>query len=213
MFPITTLTLRRCALALALSTCGVLAQASSGPVSFHATIDSSTMTGGGYLDFALIPGQVPATGATVTLSNFSGAFGSSFELSGDASGTLASAFTLGNTMAYNDLFHSVTLGGTFGFDVTFGGDYATSAGNIGTTFGVGLLAADQVTYLGNANGNLFQMELTPMQGELPGTVDVSVLAGDVASIAAVPEPSEYLMMLAGLGILGALVRRRRQSAA
>lgn len=47
---------------------------------------------------------------------------------------------------------------------------------------------------------------TPMLGSLNATASTYV----GASVAPVPEPSEYLMMLAGLGLVGVAVRRRKQ---
>ena len=45
--------------------------------------------------------------------------------------------------------------------------------------------------------------------KVSGAVSGIAGGGYVAQIAAVPEPSEYLMMLAGLGIVGYAVRRKR----
>jgi len=39
------------------------------------------------------------------------------------------------------------------------------------------------------------------------------IANGVAAVAAVPEPETYAMMLAGLGLLGYMARRRKQQAA
>ncbi|MBY0579077.1 MAG: PEPxxWA-CTERM sorting domain-containing protein [Burkholderiales bacterium] len=38
----------------------------------------------------------------------------------------------------------------------------------------------------------------------------AMLPGNVSTIAAVPEPGEWVMMLAGFGLIGAIVRRRKQ---
>lgn len=203
---------RRTAIALALSGLAALAGAAELPAgsSFHAQIDTSAFSGAGWLDLQFNPGMLPAVGATVTLSHFTGAFGSEFYLEGGASGSLLSSITLSNSSGFNDMFQSLTLGGQFGFDVSFGGAYTSTAGTVGTTFSVGLLSADQTSYLGNPDGVLFQVELTPMLGSAPASTSLTMLAGNVASISAVPEPSSWLMLAAGMTLLGAAVRRQKQ---
>lgn len=205
--------LRRTAVALALSGLAALAGAAELPAgnSFHAQIDTSAFSGAGWLDLQFNPGMLPAVGATVTLSHFTGAFGSEFYLEGGASGALPGSITLSNTSSFNDLFHSLTLGGQFGFDVSFGGAYTSTAGTVGTTFSVGLLGADQMSYLGNPDGVLFQVELTPMFGGAPASTSLTMLAGNVASITAVPEPSSYLMLVGGLALLGGALRRQKKN--
>lgn len=204
--------LRRTAVALALSGLTALAGAADLPAgsTFHAQIDTSAFSGAGWLDLQFNPGMLPAVGATVTLSHFTGAFGSEFYLEGGASGTLSGSITLSNTSSFNDLFQSLTLGGQFGFDLSFSGAYTGTAGTVGTTFSVGLIGADQFSYLGNPNGPLFQVELTPTFGGTPASTSLTMMAGNVASISAVPEPSTYLLLVGGLAVLGGAVRRQKQ---
>lgn len=206
MFKNTLFTLRGGLLALALAGCASFANADT---SYHATIDTSSMSGEGWLDLTFLPGMEQAVGATATLSNFSGAFGSGLDLSGDASGALPGSFTLGNGQSWNEVVQALTLGGSFSFDVSFSGAYQNTAGT-GTTLGVGLLTSDQGAYLGNPAGNLFEIYLTPLQSN-----SSSVFAADVATlavaVAAVPEPSEYLLLIGGLCVLGAVSARRRRS--
>lgn len=200
------LTLRRAVLAAVLAASSSLALAD--PLGYHVEIDTSAFSGAGFLDFAFIAGNSPAPGASATLSNFSGAFGALESLEGNVSGSLPGTLTFGNSGAYNDWFHNVTLGGKFAFNIVFGGDFLTTAGNAGTTFGVGLLDASGMSYLGNVNGNLLQFELTPVYGGAPASVAGSTYAS-IASISAVPEASEWMMLTGGLALIGLALRRRQ----
>ncbi len=200
------LTLRRALLAAVLAASSSLALAD--PLGYHVEIDTSAFSGAGFLDFAFIAGNSPAPGASATLSNFSGAFGALESLEGNVNGSLPGTLTFGNSGAYNDWFHNVTLGGKFAFNIVFGGDFLTTAGNAGTTFGVGLLDASGRRYLGNVNGNLLQFELTPVYGGAPASIAGSTYAS-IASISAVPEASEWMMLTGGLALIGLALRRRQ----
>ncbi|PMQ10687.1 NF038129 family PEP-CTERM protein [Janthinobacterium sp. AD80] len=200
------LTLRRAVLAAVLAASSSLALAD--PLGYHVEIDTSAFSGAGFLDFAFIAGNSPAPGASATLSNFSGAFGALESLEGNVSGSLPGTLTFGNSGAYNDWFHNVTLGGKFAFNIVFGGDFLTTAGSAGTTFGVGLLDASGMSYLGNVNGNLLQFELTPVYGGAPASIAGSTYAS-IASISAVPEASEWMMLTGGLALIGLALRRRQ----
>ena len=204
--PTFNLTLRRAVLAALLAGSSSLALAD--PLAYRVEIDTSQFSGAGFLDFAFIAGNSPAPGASAVLSNFSGAFGALASQEGNVSGSVPGTLTFGNGGAYNDWFHNVTLGGKFGFNIVFGGDFLNTAGNAGTTFGVGLLDYTGMAYLGNANGNLLQFELTPLNGGLPASVAGSTYAS-IASISAVPEASEWMMLTGGLALIGFALRRRQ----
>lgn len=200
------LTLRHAVLAAVLA--GSSSVALADPLGYHVEIDTSQFSGAGFLDFAFIAGNSPAPGATATLSQFTGAFGALETQEGSVSGSAPGTLTFGNSGAYNDWFQNVTLGGKFAFNIVFGGDFLTTAGNAGTTFGVGLLDATATSYLGNVNGNLLQFELTPLNGGLPASIAGSTYAS-IASISAVPEASEWMMLTGGLALIGFALRRRQ----
>jgi len=200
-----TTTARRAIVAALLAASSSLALAD--PLSYHVEIDTSQYSGAGFLDFAFIAGNAPVPGATATLSNFSGAFGALESQEGNVSGSLPGMLVFGNGGGYNDWFHNVMLGGKFGFNIVFGGDFLNAEGMAGSTFGVGLLDASGVAYLGNPAGNVVQFELMPMVAGLPATVSGSAYGG-FASVSAVPEASQWLMLSGGLALMGLALRRR-----
>jgi len=73
---------------------------------------------------------------------------------------------------------------------------------------VGLLDASGTAYLGNVNGNVLQFELTPLNGGVPASIAGSTYAS-IASISAVPEASEWMMLTGGLALVGLALRRRQ----
>ena len=173
--------------------------ASAGPT-YQVTIDTEGLSGTGMLDFAFL-GLGSAGPATAYLSNFSGDYGD-YWLEGDATGTRDTGITMGNAVFFNDFLQSVTLGGIFRFNVMF--DQAGEGD--GMTLGVALYDEFFTTYLG-AEGSLVQFDLIPGSG-----VAVSAAEG-VARVAEVPEPASMAMLLAGLMLMGAVVRGRRAAQA
>ncbi|MFM9437711.1 hypothetical protein ACFDR9_004801 [Janthinobacterium sp. CG_23.3] len=194
-------------LTLAVALAGAAAAAAAAP-GYHVEIDTSRFSGAGFLDFVFIPGNSGAPAASATLRHVSGAFGGVVAQEGDVSGAVGGVLSLRNGGFYNGLFQSIALGGQFSFDVEFGGAFQFADGGAGSTFGVGLLDASGARYLGNPGGNVVQFELMPAFGGAPAGVSGAVYGG-VATIAAVPEPGAWLMLSAGLALLGWGARRRR----
>lgn len=194
-------TLRQALLALLLVSGASLAEAAL----YHVELDTSAYSGAAYLDLLFTAGDPSAAPSFASLSNFSGALGRLLSQDGDVSGTLGNGAVFGTSGAFNEVFQSVTLGGKFSFDVQFAGGFLATPGDAGSTFSVALY--DDHGYVGY-QGNLAEFQLLPAYAGNPAAVLAS--ANGDASISAVPEPSVWLMVCAGLLVL-ALFQRRRSS--
>ncbi|MDR7052112.1 hypothetical protein J2X54_004614 [Duganella sp. 3397] len=212
MFTPTFTSLRRAALVLALSACTSLASAAS---VFQIELDTSSLVAAngpsGWIDLQFNPGNSGTPYAQALLTNFFG-FGDAANAvtAGNVSGSLASGYVIGNNDAsgYNDLFHGVNFGGKVGFTVTFSGDLDPSLSGLGSAFGVSLFDNSGTMALGTAaaNGALVVLNWTSL-----GSAVATPLVNQIGtSVSAVPEPHTWLMLGAGLALLGGVARRRRQ---
>ena len=196
MFKLSTL-FSRALLALAFA-CGA-GTAVAGPT-YQVSINTSAFAGtSGFLDFSFLALGTAAP-AFATVSNFSGALEAGSIPSGDVTGALPGVVAIGNTTAFNDLLQAVTFGGLFTFDLTFMADDAGA----GSTFGVALVNDSMTDYLG-VSGNVVEI------GVQPGAA-ASVSTTAFSSVNVVPEPSDLLLMLSGLAVMGAIVRRKQGTA-
>lgn len=197
MFKFSTL-FTRALLALALA-CGTGA-AVAGPT-YQVTVNTSSLAGtNGFLDFTF--GALgTAAPAFATLSNLTGALGADVIPSGDVVGTPPGPVTIGNTTGFNDLLQGVTFGGLFTFDLSFTAD----DGIAGSTFSVALVNDSVSDFVGYA-GNIVEIALQP---GAPTTVNA---VADFASVSVVPEPSDMLLMMSGLALMGWVVRRKAGTA-
>jgi hypothetical protein len=215
MFTLST-NLRRGLLALALSCGAALAQAQT----YHIEIDTSSFaasSGSGWLDLQFDGFGSAASAANASISTLSGAFDLSqaVQLSGDAAGSVAGGFKLDSATSFNDVFQAVNYGGKFSFDVTFTGGVDASASAAGSAFTVTAYGADQATLLGKgdpASGSLAMLNWTPAStAGANGTVSVTVFDSattGVSAVSAVPEPSSWLMLALGAGMVAYAARRR-----
>ena len=206
--------LRHAALALALTACASLASAAS---VFQIEIDTSSLVAAngntGWIDLQFSPGNGGTPYAQASLSNFFG-FGdpASAELAGSVSGSLASGYVIGNDGAgdYNDLLHAVNFGGKVGFTVSFSGDLDPASSGLGSTFSVSLLNHSLTTALGNDDPN---SPLVLLNWTSLGSITATPLTNTIGiSVSAVPEAETWLLLGAGLALVGGLARRRRLAA-
>ena len=182
---------------LALVLAGGANTAFAGPT-YHFTVDTSGLTGTGYLDltFAALAGAAPAT---ATLTHFDGAFDGTALVTGAVGGNVSSAVTFGNGPTFNELLQAVTFGGLLSFDAAF---EIAPGGTIGTTFGIALVNAALDNYVPGTSGNVATIDLMP---DAPATIWT-----DAAFVTAtpVPEPSGLPVFATGC-VLAALALCRR----
>ena len=213
-------TLRQATLGLALLglSAAAMAQQAANDL-YRVVIDVTHLAGNGWLDLQFNPGQDGAPLAFANLTNIQGALtpGETAEVAGSVNGEFNGygvRFT--NDTSYNNLFQSVQLGQKISFDIQFSGPFKTATSNIGSSFGLALYTADQSNTIGNGDslsGSLLTFSLNPASGGQFGNSSALVYDSALVSVTAVPEPSEWAMMLAGLAVLGVMVKRRQRVAA
>lgn len=204
-------TLRRSLLALALGACASLASAAT----LHVELDTTGLGSDGWIDLAFNPASPAAALAYADLSHFVGFNGAiAAETVGSVSGSLASGYHFANDDAggWNDLFHAVHLGGKLSFDISFSGAADPSYNTLQSAFSVALWGDHDATVALGApgpDGTLLTLNWLPaaaagQQGSVTSVISDQAVAG----VSAVPEPSSWLMLGAGLALLG-MARRRR----
>lgn len=199
-----TLTLRQALMALALAVTSLAAQAGVIPT-YKVSINTAVATGtSGYLDFSFMQ-NLGGPGAQATISNLAGAL-NGIDHSVDA-GTVgnpgAGIYTMLNDNSYLSMM--ADFGGVFSFDLAFDGDFLGTEGLDISRFAVAALN-DAFTSIGGADFAV-TFDLYPMIGGANAFVEFGADAG-LARVDAIPEPSELLLMLTGLALLGLFARRR-----
>ena len=208
MFNLTTL--RRSLLAIALGACTTLASAAG---TFHVELNTQNLGSTGWIDIQLGSAPMQSSAAWADLSHFSGFIDPASAQLSDVTGSLANGYRLDTSNAgWSDLFHQVNYaGGKISFDLTIDG----AIGSNYSSFSVSLYDANQQLLSGTAGADGFsvlRLDFAPpaSAGE-SGSLLVNGYDASLVQITAVPEPSSWLMLGAGVALLG-LARRRQLQA-
>jgi MYXO-CTERM domain-containing protein len=180
----------RALLALALLTGATAAYAT--PV-YHVAVDTTGTGGDGYMQIDFLP-FVTTDVLTATIGGLSGAFTGTPDLTHVTQS--GNTFTFSSDM-FSEFFQTITLGGKFGFDVSFGGT-PTDGGS--TTFSVSLIDG-----LGNYL-SLPAAQIVLAAGTSPAIATDAAFA--TVTVNPVPEPADWALVMTGLLLLAALQRRR-----
>ncbi len=200
--------LRRSVLALALAGAAAAAAAATA----HIELDTRHMGGVGWLRLEFNPADATAALAFASVNNmFAFIDPESAEYEGQVGGSAPAGLVFANGAERNSIFHQVQLGGVVSFDLDISGDPA--AAQVPTVFALALFGADRVSKLGHqdpASGSLLRLTWRPdNSGGMGGSMAERNFDPDLVHVSAVPEPSAWLTLGAGLGLLGLLGARRR----
>jgi hypothetical protein len=187
--------LRHVVLAMGLAAASLTAGASVLPT-YHISVADTATADVAYIDF-LFSSIVGAAPVTATLSNFTGAPLSELDRQCEVSGT-PDRFAIGNFGACNYLL--LAASGPFSFDLNF------SEGFIGadTTFASN---SDFSIALYNSDFEIFGDETGTLDFALSKTGVVPTSTSSVVSVAEVPEPTDWMLMLTGLAFVVYMTRR------
>lgn len=188
---------------LALSLLGAIPAALAGPT-YQVTINTAKLPASlppaSMLDLQFLA-LGSAEPAFAYLSNFSGDL--DLVSLDNASGDLASGFTIRNDSGFNSVLFQLLSASTIRFDVRF----ETGASGDGTTFSAALL--DE--FYGNLG--LDENDFSPLLeiALMPGSDDGLRVTAGLANVNAVPEPSDWALVLTGLLLIAAMRRVQKRS--
>ena len=207
MFNIKSL-LRQCSLAIVFTAAAAAAQA--GPTSFHVAVDTHALPAQTSLISLQFAGTAAATPLSAVISNRMGAF-DGVSLTGNVDVT-AAGISMSNLFYQDGNFadFSGLFGGLFSFDIAFSGDYAAQMGGEVSSLFISLLDLGLNTLSGTDVAGVGGFDFAQGAAVKPVMADAQFITITPNPDAVVPEPSQWLLMLAGLALLGATLRRRAQ---
>jgi len=185
-------------MALALAMGAAAAQA--GPI-YHVAINAATFgPGAGTLEFAFAGPELTPT--TATVSNLTGALGAATQSAfviGAAPGDIV--FTNGDS--YNFLSYAVAnIGGMYEFDISFS-DFSANTDSL--QFLINVINDETLDFF---NPVQFTLVAGFMDDEAYLDIFFDDAVATVTEVSQVPEPSQLLLLLTALAIMGAIARRK-----
>lgn len=166
--------------------------------------------------------DMPASLVNSPINRTAGAYGytasaaNHFYPAGPASDRWLSTNTATDSLVFHDFTGGVFGFGGFFFGSSFGGDFGSggvivSATDASGTVGYSVSDAQLDSFVGFVSttglSSASVAAVQPAVGHLWPTANDVILGG----AAAVPEPTSWAMMIGGLGLAGAFIRRRRQA--
>jgi hypothetical protein len=192
--------LRHVVLALGLAAASLTAGATVLPT-YHIGVANTATANIAYIDFVFgsIDGAAPVT---ASLSHFAGMPLTELDRTGAVSGT-SKGFIIGNAGAYNDLF--LAVGGPFAFDLNFSEGFLDFASTFDSNslFSIALYDSDS-NVIGDPNGAL---NFSLSNAGVVVTSTSSLLSLTQVTAVAVPEPTDWVLMLTGLVFVVYMTRR------
>ena len=171
------------------------------------TADTSDVTFAGLAsDACVISGANPQSGPDGDTSGFSGTFGGGWSLLGKVTTSSGSNTVDGVTFTWGFLQTTGTTGTwTLQADQSVTADFvfAMHASN-----NSGAFLFDDRTVFAETPGT-WKIDWVNNGGNVPNFSNLTLFSRDITT--AVPEPETYALMLAGLGVMGFIARRRRPS--
>jgi hypothetical protein len=182
--------------------------ASAAPITYDATVDTSSISGtAGSLDFNFNPGPLATQSASLQILSFAsdGTLAGSPTLTGDVLGALPAALTFDNGTGFNDYFEGFTFGSTLSFQVYLYGPALSSpdgTSTSGSTFAFSMFSDPAGTMpvltTDTTDGFAFTVDVN-----LDGTTTVTNFSAQTTVrpvTPAVPEPGTLPLMAAGVGL-------------